>query len=105
MSAISSLPAPTDLRDFLKSQGWSLLEEAIAARLYVLENKDFPRRQLVFPMDVSAPDYVDSAQSVLEKISELSGNAITRLLPRIKFLETMWCASVCTRAMQAPPCP
>lgn len=85
MSAISSLPAPTDLRDFLKSQGWSLLEEAIAARLYVLENKDFPRRQLVFPMDVSAPDYVDSAQSVLEKISELSGSAITRLLPRIKF--------------------
>jgi hypothetical protein len=85
MSAITSLPAPTDLRDFLKSQGWSLLEQAMSDRLYVLESTSFPNRQLVFPMDVSAPDYVDSVQGVLEKISELSGSAIARLLPRIKF--------------------
>ena len=86
MRAISSLPTPTDLRDFLKSQGWSLLEEAIADRLYVLDNPSFLGRQLVFPMDVSAPDYTDSVQSVIEKFSELSGNTIARLLARIKYL-------------------
>jgi hypothetical protein len=85
MSTISSLPAPTDLRDFLKSQGWSLLEQAVSDRIYLLENRDFPQRQLVFPIDVSVPDYVDSVQSVLEKFSELSGNSIPTLLTRIKF--------------------
>jgi hypothetical protein len=85
MSTISSPPPPTDLRDFLKSQGWSLLEQAISDRLYVLENKDFPQRQLIFPMDMSAPDYTDSVQSVLEKFSELSGNAVVKLLSKVKF--------------------
>lgn len=85
MSGISSLPAPTDLRDFLKSRGWLLLEQAISDRLYVLENASLPRRQLVFPIDFLAPDYADSVQSVLEKLSEITGNTNTELLTRIKF--------------------
>jgi hypothetical protein len=87
MSGISTLPPPTDLRDYLKTQGWSLLEQAISDRMYVLESQAFPRRQLVFPMDVSAPDYADSVQSVLQKVSELSGSSITDLLPRINFFK------------------
>lgn len=52
--------APTDLRDYLKVQGWTVLEEALKDRLYVLENSNFPRRQLVYPMDLTAPDYRES---------------------------------------------
>lgn len=87
MSGLSSLPAPTDLRDFLKSRGWSLLEQAISDRMYVLENTSFPSRQLVFPIDVLAPDYADSVQRVLEKFSEMNGNTITELLSTITFLK------------------
>jgi hypothetical protein len=65
--------APTDLRDFLKSLGWSVFEPARAERLYVLENSAFPRRQLIFPMDLSAPDYVESTDLVISKIAEIMG--------------------------------
>ncbi len=85
MSDLSSPPTPTDLRDFLKSQGWSLLEQAISDRMYVLENASFPHRQLIFPIDVLAPDYTDSVQSVLGKFSEMNGVSIAELLPKIKF--------------------
>ena len=67
-SVSSSLVAPTDLRDFLKSKGWSLVEQALADRLYVLQNAKFERRQLVFPMDANAPDFNDSVISVFSKI-------------------------------------
>lgn len=87
MSGLSSLPAPTDLRDFLKSRGWTLIEQAISDRMYVLENTSFPSRQLVFPIDVLAPDYADSVQRVLEKFSEMNGNTITELLSTITFLK------------------
>lgn len=62
---------PTDLRDYLKSMGWSPLQEAFQQRLYVLENPRFPQRQMVFPMDEDAPDYLDSSEIVVRKISDL----------------------------------
>lgn len=55
-----NLVAPTDLRDFLKAQGWKLRTEGLVDRLYVLENYNFQRRQLVFPMDFNAPDYKEA---------------------------------------------
>lgn len=67
--------APIDLRDFLKSQGWSVFEQALADRLFVLSNPAFPRRQLVFPMDLTAPDYAESVDLVLGKIGKLTGIA------------------------------
>lgn len=72
--------APIDLRDFLKSQGWSVLEQALVDRLFVLSNPAFPRRQLVFPMDLMAPDYVESVDLVIDKISELTGVSRNSLL-------------------------
>jgi len=36
--------APTDLRDFLKSHGWSLNEKGLPDRLYVLQHHNFERR-------------------------------------------------------------
>jgi hypothetical protein len=66
-----SLVSPIDLRDFAKSLGWVLLQEGLVDRLYVLRNPNFPKRQLTFPMDITAPDYVDSAYRVFEKLSEM----------------------------------
>jgi hypothetical protein len=51
-----TLVSPIDLRDFLKSLGWELAPEGLPDRLYVLRNPSFARRQLVFPMDMAAPD-------------------------------------------------
>jgi hypothetical protein len=67
----SPLMAPTDLRDYATSQGWALLPEAVRDRLYVLTHPELPRRQLVFPMDTTAPDYAESVQAVTEKLAEL----------------------------------
>ncbi|RWC40545.1 MAG: hypothetical protein EOS28_23225 [Mesorhizobium sp.] len=75
--------SPTDLRDFLKSQGWTVLERGLKDRLYVLENRHFPRRQLVYPMDMNAPDYSDSVVSVVEKFSEIGRESVRSLVYRI----------------------
>ncbi|MDD2723710.1 MAG: hypothetical protein PHH59_06775 [Methylovulum sp.] len=63
--------APTDLRDFLKSKGWLLVEEAIKDGLYVLKNSQYDRRQLAFPIDNSAPDYLDCVETVIQKLVDL----------------------------------
>jgi hypothetical protein len=76
--------APTDLRDYLKSTGWALIESALADRVYALQKDDLPRRQLVFPIDPSAPDYVDSVEGVLEKLSELTKQGRSSLISRIE---------------------
>ncbi|MGP1682592.1 MAG: hypothetical protein ACTS8S_09730 [Giesbergeria sp.] len=83
MSADQTI-TPIDLRDFLKSQGWSVFEQALADRLFVFSNPAFARRQLVFPMDLTAPDYTETVDLVLGKISELMeisrGSLMARLL-------------------------
>ncbi|MBS4049687.1 MAG: hypothetical protein KGZ69_00590 [Methylomonas sp.] len=66
-----SLISPTDLRDFTKSLGWELVKEGLSDRLYVLQNPKFPNRQLTFPMDLAAPDYAESTQRVIDKLSEI----------------------------------
>ncbi|MCX7112258.1 MAG: hypothetical protein NTX45_19450 [Proteobacteria bacterium] len=66
-----SLVTPIELRDFAKSLGWHLIEAGMADRLYVLQNPNFPRRQLVYPMDLTAPDYKESTDLVLEKLGEM----------------------------------
>jgi hypothetical protein len=76
-------PAPTDLRDFLKGQGWSLLEAALRDRLYVLENASYPRRQFIFPIDAQAPDYADSVESVLDKFAEIAGITKTSVMQKV----------------------
>ncbi len=63
--------APTDLRDYAKAQGWVLLKEAAKDRLYVLTNPRFERRQLVFPMDTSAPDYEEAVMLVVDKLATI----------------------------------
>jgi len=76
--------APIDLRDFLRSQGWILNERGLADRLYVLQNERFARRQLVFPMDMSAPDYAEAVGSVLLKVAEITGIARDALASKVQ---------------------
>lgn len=78
--------APTDLRDYLRAQGWFLLDEALADRLYMLENAAFPRRQLTYPMDVTAPDYQESVEIVIDKLAELMGQTPFSVVSRVRAL-------------------
>jgi len=82
MSADQTI-SPIDMRDFLKSQGWSVLEQALNDRLFVFSNPSFPRRQLVFPMDLTAPDYTESVDVVVGKVCELTGVARNSLLAKL----------------------
>lgn len=82
MSADTAI-MPTDLRDFLRAQGWKIFGRALADRLYILENEAYPQRQLVFPMDVTAPDYVESIDIVIRKLSHLSGQLTANLASQI----------------------
>lgn len=79
--------APTDLRDFLKSSGWTLIDEALKDRLYAFRNDAYVRRQLVFPMDSAAPDYGESVAIVLEKLGALTGEAVEALRTRAQFVK------------------
>lgn len=70
---LETLIPPTDLRDYAKDQGWVLLKEAAKDRLYVMTNPHFERRQLVFPMDTSAPDYTEAVMLVVNKLATMEG--------------------------------
>ena len=62
---------PIDLRDYAKSHGWSLQPHGQADRLYVMTNPAYARRQLVFPMDVTAPDYAEAIGLAVAKLAAL----------------------------------
>jgi hypothetical protein len=84
---MEKIVAPTDLRDYLKNSGWSVLEEALKDRLYALENIQFPRRQLVFPMDITAPDYRESIHRIFEKLAEMLGQTIQEIVAKAHALK------------------
>ena len=67
--------APTDLRDYAKAQGWVLLKEAAKDRLYVMSHPRFGGRQIVFPMDTTAPDYAEAISLMVEKIAVMEQRA------------------------------
>lgn len=79
-----NLIAPTDLRDFLKSQGWQLSPDGVNDRLFVLSNSNYPRRQLIFPIDAEAPDYLESVGGVIEKFAEMTRQLPSSLVTNIK---------------------
>ncbi|WP_375577066.1 hypothetical protein [Paracidovorax oryzae] len=75
--------APTDLRDFLKSLGWSVMDQALQDRLYLLYNPKYERRQLAFPMDVTAPDFAEAVATTLSKLSGLMNISQDRLISKV----------------------
>jgi hypothetical protein len=72
---LETLIPPTDLRDYAKDHGWVLLKEAAKDRLYVMTNSHFSRRQLVFPMDTTAPDYSEAVMLVVGKLAAMEGRS------------------------------
>lgn len=70
---LETIIPPTDLRDYAKDSGWILIKEAAKDRLYVLTHPRFDRRQLVFPMDTTAPDYSEAVMMVVNKLAALEG--------------------------------
>lgn len=72
---LETLIAPTDLRDYAKGQGWIQIKEAAKDRLYVMTNPRFQGRQLVFPMDTTAPDYSEAIMLVVDKLSAMEGRS------------------------------
>lgn len=71
-----------DLRDFLKAQGWSLHKEALQHRYYAMSSALYPRRQLVFPMDITA-DYEETLGHILEKFADITSTKIQALWSRL----------------------
>jgi len=69
------LIAPTSLRDYAKAQGWTLLKEAAKDRIYLMTNSQFGHRQLVFPMDTTAPDYSEAIELVVEKLAAIENRS------------------------------
>ena len=72
---LETLISPTELLDYAKNQGWVLLNEAEKDRLYVMTNPSFDRRQLVFPMDTTAPDYSEAVMLVVGKLAAMEGRS------------------------------
>lgn len=84
---MQSPPPPTELRNYLQAQGWSLLDEALADGLYIVENANFPRRQLAFPMDAAAVDYEESVDTIIAKLAEMTGQAPASLMFKVRALK------------------
>jgi hypothetical protein len=79
-----TLVTPTDLRDYAKARGWTLLAAGISHRLYVLEHPHLTRRQLVFPIDTSAPDYTEAVMLAAEKLAEIEAKPLSVILASLQ---------------------
>jgi hypothetical protein len=79
--------APTDLRDYAKSFGWQLLDKALADELYVLSHPQYPKRQLVFPINTEVLDYEDSIEISIHKLSEITHKPIAVIFSEISELK------------------
>ncbi|WP_428268388.1 hypothetical protein [Haliangium sp.] len=63
--------APSDVRDYATSLGWSLLREGLQDRLFVFAHPDMPRRQIAIPMDTTVPDYAEAVERAVGKLAEM----------------------------------
>jgi hypothetical protein len=80
---LETLISPTNLRDYAENQGWVLLNEAEKDRLYVMTNPKFERRQLVFPIDTTAPDSFEAVMIVVNKLAAMENRSTQELINNI----------------------
>lgn len=76
--------APTDFRDYAKALGWAVLPEGLADRLIVLTNAQFAQRQIIIPLDATAPDYDESVNRATIKLADLHHVAVAELVEAIQ---------------------
>lgn len=74
---------PIDLRDYLKAEGWEQIQAAYDDGLYGMKHADFERRQLFFPIQPDAADYIESVKIALTKFAELRELDVHTLPSRI----------------------
>lgn len=72
---LPDVPSPKILQELLESQGWRQAS-SYGSILYIFDHPSYPGRQMVFPVDATAPDYIESAQSVLQKLSLLPNTEV-----------------------------
>ncbi len=78
---------PKNLLAYAEASGWeSPIEEGLKDGLYALSHKKYPKRQLVFPMKATVPDYSDIVQMILGKIAELEKKSISQVLAELNAL-------------------
>jgi|JI10StandDraft_1071094.scaffolds.fasta_scaffold67084_3 hypothetical protein len=77
---------PSELRDFAKAFGWTLVPEAIQDQLFVLNHPENKKRQIIFPSDANAPGYLDSLSLVLEKLSDIQKMPVPFIISAIQEL-------------------
>jgi hypothetical protein len=82
MSSLKDID-PTNLRDYLKSIGWQVVDAALDDDLYLLRNQSNAGRELVFPTQKSAPDYLDAVSIVLEKLQSITGIKADSIATRV----------------------
>ena len=66
---------PLNLRDYATATGWTQVREAVQDGLVIMNNPAYSPRQLVFPMDSMAPDYLDSIAIALQRLAEVEERA------------------------------
>lgn len=66
----ATLISPTDVRDYAKIHGWTLVSEAIRDRLFVLNNPTIKYHQIIVPMDADRPDYDDAIRIAIENLAQ-----------------------------------
>lgn len=69
-TALLDIP-PMSLRDYATAHGWELLKEAVKDGLFILSNKAYAPRQLVFPTDNTDPGYNESIAVAIERLAEI----------------------------------
>ena len=72
--------SPVNLLEFLKSLEWELIPDGQQDGLYILRNPKFPSRQLVFPMEETAPDYEEALLRVVEKLEEMLHESLRSMI-------------------------
>jgi hypothetical protein len=79
--------SPTDLRDYAKTIGWNFIPEALKDKIYLAKNNNFIGRQINFPVDSDAPDYVDAMEITIGKLAEMGKMPIEMVLSAINELK------------------
>lgn len=66
----ANLISPTDIRDYAKFKGWTVVPEALDDRLFVFNSPTEKYRQLIVPMDSDRPDFRSAINIAIERLSE-----------------------------------
>lgn len=74
---------PTDLKDFLKSRGWKLIDEAFKDGLYAFNHEQYKRRQLIFPINDSELDYKDCIETTINKLVDIENTSLRFIMTEL----------------------